>query len=32
MEQQREHFERAFIDWKGNAQQVDDVLVFGFQL
>lgn len=32
MAQQKEHFEKAFFDWKGNAQQVDDVLVFGFQL
>jgi serine phosphatase RsbU (regulator of sigma subunit) len=32
MEQQREHFERVFNDWKGSTQQIDDVLVFGFQL
>jgi serine phosphatase RsbU (regulator of sigma subunit) len=32
MAQQKEHFEKAFIEWKGNAQQIDDVLVFGFQL
>jgi hypothetical protein len=22
----------TFLDWKGNTQQIDDVLVFGFQL
>jgi serine phosphatase RsbU (regulator of sigma subunit) len=32
MAQQKEHFERAFNDWKGNTQQLDDVLVFGFKL
>ena len=32
MAQQKEYFEKAFTDWKGNTQQVDDVLVFGFQL
>jgi len=32
MAQQKEHFGRAFFEWKGNTQQVDDVLVFGFQL
>jgi serine phosphatase RsbU (regulator of sigma subunit) len=32
MHQQKEHFEKAFMDWKGSVQQVDDVLVFGFKL
>ena len=32
MAQQKEHLEKAFNEWKGNAQQVDDVLVIGFQL
>ncbi|TAL60022.1 MAG: hypothetical protein EPN88_16475 [Bacteroidetes bacterium] len=29
---QKERFENAFMEWKGNIQQIDDVLVFGFQL
>jgi len=32
MVQQKQHLESAFNEWKGNAQQVDDVLVIGFQL
>lgn len=32
MAQQKQHLENAFIEWKGKAQQVDDVLVIGFQL
>jgi serine phosphatase RsbU (regulator of sigma subunit) len=32
MVQQKEKFEIAFNEWKGTAQQIDDVLVFGFQL
>jgi serine phosphatase RsbU (regulator of sigma subunit) len=32
MAQQKEYFEKAFTDWKGDTQQVDDVLVFGFTL
>jgi serine phosphatase RsbU (regulator of sigma subunit) len=32
MSGQKEFFEKVFADWKGSAQQVDDVLVFGFQL
>lgn len=32
MAQQNEHLESAFKKWKGDVQQVDDVLVFGFQL
>jgi serine phosphatase RsbU (regulator of sigma subunit) len=31
MAQQKEYFEKVFMDWKGDTQQVDDVLVFGFQ-
>jgi serine phosphatase RsbU (regulator of sigma subunit) len=32
MDQQKQHLETAFSDWKGNAEQIDDVLVIGFQL
>ena len=32
MNQQKEHLENAFNEWKGNSQQIDDVLVIGFQL
>jgi len=32
MARQKEHLESAFNEWKGNTQQIDDVLVFGFQL
>ncbi len=32
MAQQKKHFERAFKEWKGKTQQIDDVLVFGFKL
>jgi serine phosphatase RsbU (regulator of sigma subunit) len=32
MVQQKEEFEKAFREWKGNTHQVDDVLVFGFKL
>jgi len=32
MIKQKERLETAFNDWKGSTQQVDDVLVFGFQL
>lgn len=28
---QKETIESTFLDWKGNTQQVDDVLVFGFK-
>lgn len=31
MAQQKEILENTFREWKGNAQQVDDVLVFGFK-
>jgi serine phosphatase RsbU (regulator of sigma subunit) len=29
---QKDRLEAAFLDWKGSIQQIDDVLVFGFQL
>jgi len=32
MARQKEVLESTFMEWKGNTQQVDDVLVFGFQL
>jgi serine phosphatase RsbU (regulator of sigma subunit) len=32
MIQQKAHLESAFNEWKGKAQQVDDVLVIGFQV
>jgi serine phosphatase RsbU (regulator of sigma subunit) len=32
MMQQKQHLENAFNEWKGESQQVDDVLVIGFQL
>jgi serine phosphatase RsbU (regulator of sigma subunit) len=32
MSQQKEKLENAFNEWKGKAQQVDDVLIIGFQL
>lgn len=32
MARQKELLESTFMDWKGNTQQIDDVLVFGFQL
>jgi serine phosphatase RsbU (regulator of sigma subunit) len=32
MSKQKQHLENAFNEWKGDAQQVDDVLVIGFQL
>jgi serine phosphatase RsbU (regulator of sigma subunit) len=32
MTMQKEHLESAFNEWKGSTQQIDDVLVFGFQL
>ncbi|HZY24758.1 MAG TPA: SpoIIE family protein phosphatase [Bacteroidales bacterium] len=32
MNQQKEHLENTFNEWKGNSQQIDDVLVIGFQL
>jgi serine phosphatase RsbU (regulator of sigma subunit) len=32
MARQKEHLESTFDEWKGSTQQIDDVLVFGFQL
>ena len=32
MLQQKQHLLSTFNDWKGTTQQVDDVLVIGFQL
>jgi serine phosphatase RsbU (regulator of sigma subunit) len=32
MEEQKDHLEKSFMDWKGAEPQVDDVLVFGFKL
>jgi serine phosphatase RsbU (regulator of sigma subunit) len=32
MAEQREHLLSSFDEWKGSLQQIDDVLVFGFQL
>jgi hypothetical protein len=32
MAQQKQNLENAFNEWKGKTQQVDDVLVIGFQL
>jgi serine phosphatase RsbU (regulator of sigma subunit) len=32
MSQQKQNLERAFSEWKGRAQQVDDVLIIGFQI
>lgn len=32
MEKQKQKLENAFIEWKGSNQQVDDVLIIGFQL
>jgi len=32
LSRQKEVLENTFYDWKGNSQQIDDVMVFGFQL
>jgi serine phosphatase RsbU (regulator of sigma subunit) len=32
MSDQKLVMERAYYDWKGSAEQIDDVLVFGFQI
>jgi serine phosphatase RsbU (regulator of sigma subunit) len=32
MDEQRHIMERAYFEWKGSADQIDDVLVFGFQI
>jgi serine phosphatase RsbU (regulator of sigma subunit) len=31
MDKQKEILENSFNDWKGNCQQIDDILVFGFK-
>jgi PAS domain S-box-containing protein len=32
MSQQKENLDKAFIDWKGSNDQIDDVLVIGFRV
>jgi serine phosphatase RsbU (regulator of sigma subunit) len=32
MHKQKQHLEKTFFRWKGDMEQIDDVLVFGFQL
>jgi len=32
LSRQKEYLEDTFKEWKGNNQQIDDVLIFGFQL
>lgn len=32
LSRQKEYLEDTFKEWKGNYQQIDDVLIFGFQL
>ncbi len=32
LSRQKEYLEDTFFEWKGNAQQIDDVLVFGFRI
>jgi serine phosphatase RsbU (regulator of sigma subunit) len=32
LSRQKEYLENTFNEWKGNYQQIDDVLIFGFQL
>jgi serine phosphatase RsbU (regulator of sigma subunit) len=32
MERQKEILENSFNEWKGNSQQIDDILVFGFKI
>lgn len=32
MDKQKQHLENSFNEWKGSAQQVDDVLIIGFKL
>ena len=31
MNEQKTILEKTFLDWKKNSEQVDDVIVFGFQ-
>ncbi len=32
LEQQEKYFEDAFFDWKGNEEQIDDILLIGFKV
>jgi serine phosphatase RsbU (regulator of sigma subunit) len=32
MAKQKDVLQSTFLEWKGNTQQIDDVLIFGFQL
>jgi len=32
LSRQKEYLEDTFFEWKGNVQQIDDVLVFGFRI
>lgn len=32
LSRQKVYLEETFFEWKGNTQQIDDVLIFGFQL
>jgi len=32
MKRQKEVLESTFLEWKGSSQQIDDVLIFGFQI
>jgi len=32
LSKQKKYLEATFYEWKGNTQQIDDVLIFGFQL
>lgn len=32
MSEQMQIMERSYLDWKGSVEQIDDVLVFGFQI
>jgi serine phosphatase RsbU (regulator of sigma subunit) len=32
MQKQKEHLENTFFDWKGKSMQIDDILIFGFEI
>ncbi len=32
MQEQRSRLEKAFMEWKGNIEQVDDVCIIGLKL
>ena len=32
MAKQKQHLEQKFLDWKGNLEQIDDVLVIGIEV